>query len=312
MARTQYEGPVVVGGRNVSTPGNNYTPSYNPDFGPSLFVAGFGLADPRWQYSENNNSICMIGFQGMNSIPCLDQVPSTASATVLAAAQAGTTGVALTLNTTSGGGALAQITSATTMYPSLNVISSGIALDGLPGLLAYGQNNAINIYDPAKALSRAVVATWAGNDTSANLLVKGYDLYGYPQTEKLAGASGTTVSGKKAWKFITGATPGGTVSGSNISLGTLDIFGFPLRADKFAYVDMYWNSALGTATGFTYASNVTATSTTGDVRGTTAPGTSNGTISIQLFVTPSPDNMGASNIQTPATVAVAMFGQVPG
>ena len=290
MARSYVSGPMIVGGRQVAL--NGIAPDYNPDLGPSMFWCGPGINDPRWQYSDNVNSISMIGWFGSGQILVLDQVPATASATVLAAAQAPVSGTALTLNTTSGGGALTQITSATTMYPSLNTISKGVALDGLPGLLAFGQNSAVNIYNPGSALSRCVVATWAGNDAaSAYVTVNGYDLYGYPQTEKISGASGTTTAGKKAWKFITSAVPGGTVTGSNLSLGTLDIFGLPMRADRFAYVEYFWNSALGTATGITYSSNVTATSTTGDVRGTIAANTSNGVISIQVFITPNPQDI---------------------
>ena len=91
-------------------------------------------------------------------------------------------------------------------------------------------------------------------------------------TEKLTGTSGSTATGKKAFKFISGVTPSGTLSGSNVSVGTQDVFGFPLRAASFPLVNIYWNSALITATtGFVGADATSpATSSTGDARGTYA------------------------------------------
>jgi hypothetical protein len=247
-----------------------------------------------------------MGWYGSTEIPCLNQAPSTASATGIAAAQAPTTGVALTLTTATTGG-IAVLGAATKVYPSQNIIpSTALVLDGAPGLLSWGQNGAVQTYDPTKAIARAVVVTYAGNDTSTGYAtVTGYDLYGYPQTEKISGASGTTTNGKKAWKFITAVTPGGTLSGSNISAGTLDIFGLPLRVDSFFELYPTWNSASGTSSGFVKADTTSpATSVTGDVRGTYNPGTSDGTKKLQVYITPDVNNL-FTNAQT------ALVGVVP-
>lgn len=299
MAKTMHSGPVIAG---------RGTTNDDPDFGPSVLQNGALLMDPRFPYTDNVTTVNTVGWRGINYIPCLDAVPATASATVLAAAQAGIVSTKLTLNTTSAGGALVQIASPVTVLPMRTVVPAGaVAIDSLPGTLSWGQTGCVNEYDPTKALARTLTVTWAGNDTAASLNVTGWDTYGQPMTEHIAGGSGTTTNGNKAFKFLGTATPAGTVSGSNISLGTRDVFGFPLRVDSFAYVNYFWNSAEGTATGITYASTSTPTSATGDVRGTVSPGTSNGVIALQVFVTPRP----AALVANGATVmSVGLVGQV--
>lgn len=288
MALTQMEGGVVIGGRGV--PLNSYTPDYNPDGGPSSVRMGWGINDPRWPYQDGPASFRMVQWYGTSRVPVIDQAPATASATVLAAAQAGSSGGTLTLNSGSGGGALTILSSALTVYPSRTVVPSGtIAIDGAPGMLSFGTSGAIQSYDPTKAISRVLQVTWAGNDTNAVVTVNGYDLYGYAQTEHIAGASGTTTNGKKAWKFVTSAVVSGTATGSNVSLGTTNLIGIPLFASEFAFVETFFNNVVGTSGGFVSADQTNpATSTTGDPRGTYNPGTADGTKKLQLFVTPNP------------------------
>jgi len=90
-------------------------------------------------------------------------------------------------------------------------------------------------------------------------------------TETITGASGGVASGKKAFKWVTSVTHTGSVA-STVTIGTGDVYGFPLRADSFGYTYIIWNGTSITAnTGFTAAVTTNpATSTTGDVRGTYA------------------------------------------
>ena len=74
--------------------------------------------------------------------------------------------------------------------------------------------------------------------------------------------------------------------------------GFPLRIDTFSDAQIFWNSALITAsTGFTAAVTTDpATGTTGDVRGKYGvQSASDGTKKLVLRVTPKPSALAATN-----------------
>lgn len=291
MAITQFEGPLVVGGRAPinAVSGTPYTASYNPDAGPSMFSVGVGVNDPRYNYQDAYGRLRMLGFYVPEFMLCLDTAPATASSTAIAAAQAPVAGTALTLTAGTG---VTLLSTAVNPYPTQNTVAAGnLVIGASPSYITFGTNQAIGVYDPSTMLTRAVGVTSVGNDASATFTVRGYDVYGYPLTETITGASGTTAPGKKAWKFVTSVTPAGTLSGSNVSVGTLDIFGFPERLDSFPYVRATWNSAAVTSGGFTYAVTSTATATTGDVRGTYAPGTAaDGVKTLSVWIALPPAN----------------------
>ena len=126
---------------------------------------------------------------------------------------------------------------------------------------------------------RAVQLTTASGtiSTSRNLTVSGYDYYGQAMTEVIA--TGTTssavanVSGKKAFYQIASASING--SATAVTIGTTDILGLPVRCFDAGYVvKVGWNNTLAQDTGTFVAADLnTATSTTGDVRGTYTPST---------------------------------------
>lgn len=124
-------------------------------------------------------------------------------------------------------------------------------------------------------MPRAVcVRTGAGSPTTRNLTVSGYDYYGQPMSEVIAssGTQNTTVNGKKAFYQITGITvSGGTVVA--ITVGTTDILGIPVRVTNAGYLARVgWDNVLAAdAATFVAAITTTATTTTGDVRGTIVP-----------------------------------------
>lgn len=125
---------------------------------------------------------------------------------------------------------------------------------------------------------RAVsVTTGSGSPTSVNITVSGYDYYGQPMSEVIATGTvqSTTTNGLKAFYVITGVTAsGGSVV--TVSVGTADVFGCPVRFIDKSYVIRYgWNNATAddTTGTLTVASTATATTATGDVRGTFAPST---------------------------------------
>ena len=82
----------------------------------------------------------------------------------------------------------------------------------------------------------------------------------------------TAVSGKKAFYQISSiATAGAT--GTALTVGTTDILGIPVRVVDAGYVvNVGWNNTLARDAGtFVQAATATATTTTGDVRGTYLP-----------------------------------------
>ena len=106
------------------------------------------------------------------------------------------------------------------------------------------------------------------------ITVSGYDYYGQAMSEAITSSSAvsTAVSGKKAFYQITSvATAGAT--GTALTIGTTDILGIPVRVVDAGYVvGVGWNNTLARDAGtFVQAATTTATTTTGDVRGTYLP-----------------------------------------
>jgi hypothetical protein len=130
---------------------------------------------------------------------------------------------------------------------------------------------------------RAVsIVSGTGTLTTRNVTISGYDYYGQPMSEVIATGTvqSTTVAGKKAFYQITSATISGAL-GATIAIGTTDVLGLPVRVFNVSYVaSVKSNNALAQDAGtFVAADTATATTTTGDVRGTYTPATaSNGIV----------------------------------
>ena len=144
---------------------------------------------------------------------------------------------------------------------------------GTPALVQlFGQSQTIGLWNPQALVARAVSVTGSASATGGNITISGYDIYGVPMSEVIAApASATTVNGKKAFKYISSVVPAFT-DAHNYSVGTTDIYGFPLRSDFFGDVAINYNATGITAnTGYVAAVTTSpATTTTGDVRGTYA------------------------------------------
>ncbi len=122
---------------------------------------------------------------------------------------------------------------------------------------------------------RAVSITiGTGTITDRAVTVTGFDFYGQAMSEVIQTGTtqSTTVNGKKAFFQISNVNIANTVGGT-LAVGTTDIFGCPVRVTNLGYVGtLGWNNVLARAAGtFTVADTATATTTTGDVRGTYAP-----------------------------------------
>lgn len=279
MGKSAWSGPVVSFGTNTQAPGQDY----NGDAGPSAFFDGASLLDPRpfYTYVPGRET----GVMSFTSVECdvINQVPSQLATTNIAAAAAGVVGNMALVGATGAGITVgASITN-----PNTGQLVTGLlAIDGATAIVSFGSNGFMNAWDSRSLIARNIRLNSAGADTGGTATVHGFDIYGVPMTEAISLGTGA-VSGKKAFKYVQSIALTGTLSGSNISAGTGDVIGFPIRVDQFAYASIFWNSAIVTATaGFTAPDATTASAITGDVRGTWALQTaaSNGTLRLMMEI----------------------------
>lgn len=157
------------------------------------------------------------------------------------------------------------------------------------GAFPYTTAGLASLFNPQEGLARAISITGVAGGAGGTFIVRSLDVFGFAMSENIVVAAGAnTVSGKKAHKYILSVTPQFT-DAHNYSVGTLDIYGFNLRSDKWEYANVFVNGAFITvSTGWTAAvATNPATATTGDVRGTYALQTpANGTTNrLAMFVT---------------------------
>lgn len=111
------------------------------------------------------------------------------------------------------------------------------------------------------ATPRNVVAAWT---TTAILTIVGTDEYGAVMIETTA--SGTSHTGKKAFKTVTSVTPNASITGATVGSGV--VIGLPHRVDVNALIVKNMDNAITTGTFVPAVTTDPATGTTGDVRGT--------------------------------------------
>lgn len=112
-----------------------------------------------------------------------------------------------------------------------------------------------------------VPRNWVGAwTTTAILTATGTDVYGQTLIETTA--SGTSHTGKKAFKTITSIVPNASITG--FTAGTGSVLGLPFAVAASDLLAARFNNAIDAGT-FVPADATTATGTTGDIRGTFAP-----------------------------------------
>jgi hypothetical protein len=110
--------------------------------------------------------------------------------------------------------------------------------------------------------------------TARAFTISGYDVYGQSMSEVITVATaGTAVSGKKAFFQVSNVAIAG--SATTCTVGTTDVLGIPVRVTDGGYLThVGWNDSFAIDSGtLVKADQATATSTTGDVRGTFDPTT---------------------------------------
>jgi hypothetical protein len=212
------------------------------------------------------------------------------------------TGVTITGFLTGTGGTGTYQTSSSSLTATSGTVTA--AINGpLNSLVPFGQPVSVLCWNPSAMIARAVSVTAATGATYTTATISGYDIYGYPMVEQIAITANSTVNGKKAWKYIRSVVlSGGTADTTHAySVGTTDIYGFPIRSDYFSDVLVNYSASLNPAvitanTGYTAAVLTTPTATTGDVRGTYALQTAASTGANRLTVRQSPQayNVGSA------------------
>jgi hypothetical protein len=200
------------------------------------------------------------------------------------------TGSALASVATTGTGGQISYTSNASVFTGQRVTVSGTA--GGTGSITGYTNPTTYILTAVTATTAtltttagAAVASVAGTITGLTftlgaapqtVTVSGFDYYGQAMSEAItsSAAVSTAVNGKKAFYLVSSITTSGA-TGTALTVGTTDILGLPVRVANVAYVaSVKSNNALAQDGGnFTAADTATATTTTGDVRGTYAPAT---------------------------------------
>jgi hypothetical protein len=126
---------------------------------------------------------------------------------------------------------------------------------------------------------RNVVAAWT---SAAVITITGTDAYGAAMSE--ASGSGTSFTGKKAFKTVTNIAVSGNVTGLTVGQG--QVLGLPYKLTDLAdIIQCVFNGVIDATPGGVVAVTTTATTTTGDVRGSVAPATLNGSpVVIWMYV----------------------------
>ena len=154
------------------------------------------------------------------------------------------------------GAPIAAAANGISLSQSVTVATTPLAL--LNGAQASGGKVVLDV-------PRNVVAAWTG---AAVVTVTGTDEYGQAMVE--SSASGTSFTGKKAFKTVTSVSFSANVTAATV--GTGDVLGLPFfMADSDFIIKELEDNAVPAVGTFVAGANVRPTATTGDVRGTYDP-----------------------------------------
>lgn len=173
-----------------------------------------------------------------------------------------------------------------------------------------------NFFNPLEGVCRNVTVTGNTTNATASFIVNGFDIYGAAMSELITAVGTTTITGKKAFKYIQSIVNNATSVTGTFAFGVGDIFGINFRCDRFEAVTVVWNGKpLGANAGYTAAfSSTVSTNTSADVRGTLSvanftafnAAASNGTG--RLYIGVDLPLMNVLNAAAGSTSATSMFG----
>ncbi len=288
MAITAITGPQVVFGLTQTTSGA--VQEYNGERGPSLYDLGYAVADPRPFYMYQPGAAVgtkVVGFY--NGEASVDYVPSAVSTSALyvSTVSTGVAGTTLTLVPQSSGGAVSTTITAPESGLTVTVLAIGSTTVAAPQL-TFGDDDSIAVWNPAAGTGRCITISPTSNLDTGTWTITGRDMYGYLMSETIVSSGGAKTS-QKAFKYVSSITASTTITSTGLQIGISDTFGFPLLLSRTG-PDVYYNVGTTSSAAYilstgpvTLGATATATSTTGDVRGTYASTTAtNGTLRIVM------------------------------
>ena len=230
MSISAFTGPVVAFGAAQSS-------DYNPEQGPSLFISGQGVLDPRPQFTYQpgqRGGQPTMGWLGTTRIQTANVIPVAISTALIAAAAHTTGGTAMTL--------ASSTTTGLAVGVSIARQDTGAVVTGLLELDPPVASVTASI--PAGSTIMNVTALGAGGGVGDNVLVPGMVLSGTSvatgTTLLQFGSSGTTGTGGTGTYNVslppTAAISGGTITGAYTGLNSGIAFGYSASI-------RYWNPA---------------------------------------------------------------------
>jgi hypothetical protein len=290
-------GPAIQFG--ITTTSTGAVQQYNEDRGPSLQDLGSGMMDPRPFYNYKPGAwvtgTSTVGFSqyqtmGMlNNVASIDYIPAATSSNGIVASAQAVAGTNLTITATGAG-----VISTTITAPETGQAVSVFALDSTAAYVQFGQSGQVAMWNPAAGTGRCISIVLSSNLDAGSYFVAGRDMYGFKMTEQIATNSSNTITGKKAFKYISAISPSSTVTSTGVIVGYTDIYGFPAAVNyvgQNAFISLSSNAftyntasvILSSGTVTLASTAATQTSTTPDVRGTfTSSLASNGAIRLQI------------------------------
>jgi len=282
MGITAYTGPLVSFGQAVGSSAGTVNPDYNPQSGPSLFYQGVAILDQRPYYSYKpgqGSSTPVYGWWGTDLITVIDAQITAPASNTIAQTQTSTTVTSRTITLTASNTANATIGVSITRADTGATVTGLLAIEGAADTVTFGSDSTVNLWDPSTMVARTLQFSGSSDDSAGVYTVSGYDVYGYPMTEVIAGSASTGTNPTlsiKAWKYISTIVASGTFNSTGVLVGVSSAIGFPLAVASPNYVQGCVSSDVDNfawissgAGPFTLASTVaTQTSTTPDVRGT--------------------------------------------
>lgn len=170
-----------------------------------------------------------------------------------------------------------------TELPDTETVTYTTATDGTSPLDKSGRPATVTITKAAGgtalvwpiATPRNIVSTTTHGSSvvAMTITISGYDQYFEAMSElHTVTATGTSkvVNGKKAFAYVESIaiTAAADAEANTLNLGTGDVFGLPFRVDEIFEVVPFNNSIPETGATVVVADTTTATTSTGDVRGT--------------------------------------------
>lgn len=297
--------------------------------GPSADLCALGIQDARLRYNTAASAAGgpeVIMWADPGSYPVLTGQPGPVGADVIAPAQVPVANKPMTLATVPWSSSPSNTgvnSSLVTLYPAIYTVPAGgaVFIERVPTYNSFGHGRSkVWLYEPSTMISRPITVTSAGNDSGATMQILGIDIYGYLVHYNIPMANAGVASPflGKCLKAVISATPVGTLSGANVSIGTADAFGFPFwgsgdAVGLYSQVEGWWATAamFGGSPGATWnpgaalGPNNPQAANSSDVRGSfgvPAGSPSNSTSYLEMHMRPNIQGMAKNGIN------IGMFG----